>query len=76
MKMIDLHEIKTRFTYHRPIEQTYKDMDRIRIKGFRFAESLLAWLPPSRERSIALRKIEEAVHWAQAAVLRKEAEKG
>jgi len=72
---MDLHELKIRFTYHRPTEKLYKLLDQVRIKGFRFAEVLITMLPESRERSIAVRKIEEAVFWAQAALTRNEADR-
>jgi len=72
---MDLHELKVRFTYHRPTEKLHNLMDRIRVKGFRFAEVLITMLPESRERSIAVRKIEEAVFWAQAALTRQEADR-
>lgn len=70
----DLSEIlNNRFMYHEP-----KDDDQVlrykEIRGFgkRFAELIHNACPKSREKSLAMTKIEEAVMWANASIARNE----
>lgn len=67
-------ELLNRFTYHKPIEE-YNQPQRyegIRNTGFVLAKMIMQSVPESREKSIALTKIEEAVMWANAAIARNE----
>ena len=63
-------EIQNRFTYHAPKEGQPEIYEEIR-KG---AKSLVFFIdakcPDSREKSLAVTKIEEAVFWANAAIAR------
>lgn len=60
------------FTYHPPKEGQPEKYEAIRDEAKLFAALLLDLCPDSRERSIAIRKIEEATMWANAAVARNE----
>ena len=73
--MMDIREIKKRFTYHHPGDLVAALADRIRVKAFRFAELLITMVPESRELSIAIRKLEEVVFWATAALIREESDR-
>jgi hypothetical protein len=70
---VDFEDLVTRFTYHAPKDQSQKDRyEYLRGIGHGFAESISKNCPPSRERSLALTKLEEAVMWANAAIARNE----
>ncbi|OUA88835.1 DUF7681 family protein [Bacillus thuringiensis] len=63
-------QIKKNFTYHPPKEgQTEKFVD-IRNEALHFANLLDGSCPNSREKSLALTKLEEAVFWANASIAR------
>ena len=67
-------DINNRFTYHPPIQEL-NQADRygeIREEARMFALMLTNECPESRERSLAITKLEEAVFWANAAIARNE----
>lgn len=65
-------EIETRFTYHPPkAGQNAKYVD-LRASAKEFATLVVKLCPASREQSLALTKIEEAVMWANSAIARRE----
>lgn len=64
--------IEKAFTYHQPRESQVKRYTDIRAQGKYFAQLVSCYCPPSREASLALTKIEEAVMWANAAIARNE----
>jgi hypothetical protein len=70
----DLKRLDKDFTYHRPNELQPARYEEIRADGKAFAKMLLMDCPRSRELSVALTKIEEAVFWANAAIARNEAQ--
>lgn len=63
-------QIEKAFTYHAPREGQPEVYVEIRQKAKEFACTVLALCPDSREQSLALTKIEEAVMWANAGVAR------
>ena len=67
-------EIARRFTYHPPVGDQQGRYMAIRDTGRSFAELILGNSPPSREQSLAITRIEEAVMWANAAIARREGE--
>ncbi len=67
------HDLGKRFTYHPPHGTQQKRYELIREKAGTFASSLEGVCPPSRELSLALTKLEEAMFWANAAIARNEA---
>ena len=68
----DDKELKKRFTYHAPNLGQQQRYIRLRDYAKNFAELVMEYCPESRERSLALTKIEEAVMWANAAIARRE----
>ena len=64
------NELEKRFTYHAPREGQPKIYETIRYAVKVLAYDLTNYCPPSRELSLALTKLEEAVFWANAAIAR------
>jgi len=69
--MID-KEIEKRFTYHPPKEGQPKKYEKLRESGKELAYLITNLCPDSREKSLAMTKLEEAVMWANAAIARNE----
>ena len=59
-----------RFTYHPPREGQHLTYEQIRDTAKSFAFLLCGLCPNSRERSLALTKLEEVVFWANASIAR------
>ena len=64
-------EIELRFTYHSPNPVQTQHYTVIRGRAKRLAETFAALCPDSRERSLAITKLEESVMWANAAIARR-----
>ena len=64
--------LKKDFTYHPPVPNQLPRYEKIRDHAKAFAAVLLENCPPSRERSLALTHLEEAVMWANASIARNE----
>lgn len=67
-------ELANRFTYHPPIA-AFKQAERyenIRQEAHNFAQYLNEVVPDSRELSLAITHLEEAVYWANAGIARHE----
>ena len=60
------------FTYHSPDGDQADRYLVIRGEAKKLAETIVKLTPPSREQSVALTKLEEAVFWANAAIARNE----
>lgn len=69
-------DLDNRFTHHPPFGDQPRRYRQIRELGRMFAEAAGELCPRSRERSLALTKIEEAVMWANAAIARNETAPG
>jgi hypothetical protein len=65
-------DIGNRFTYHAPKEGQPERYADIRASAQALAHQLDIECPPSREKALALTKLEEAVMWANAAIARNE----
>jgi hypothetical protein len=65
-------QIEEAFTYHSPKEGQLERYAKIRSLVKVVAESIDELVPNSREKSLALTKLEEAVFWANAAIARNE----
>jgi len=63
-------DLDNRFTYHAPRDGQPEVYQAIRDQGKRLAELIEQEAQESRERSLAITKIEEAVMWANAAIAR------
>lgn len=60
------------FTYHKPKNDQPKRYETIREYGKFLATQIIENSPNSRERSLALTNVEQAVMWANAAIARNE----
>ena len=65
-------ELENRFTYHAPKGNQADRYGLIRAAGLELAAFIDVQCPESREKSLALTKIDEAVMWANAAIARRE----
>jgi hypothetical protein len=64
--------IARNFTYHPPAGDQPRRYQRLRELGHHVAMVINDECPESREKSLALTKLEEAVMWANAAIARNE----
>jgi hypothetical protein len=65
-------EMDKRFTYHAPKGDQPERYVSLRNKARELAEMIVSLCPESRERSLALTKVEESVFWANASIARRE----
>lgn len=65
-------EIERKFSYHAPKEEQQQRYDAIRYKAKMLTAYINEYCPDSREKSLAITKIEEAVMWAYASIARNE----
>lgn len=63
-------EIRNRFTYHKPVDGQEWMYQSIREAGKTLAGLIDLLCPDSREKSLAITKVEEAVMWANASIAR------
>lgn len=68
----DIDYMEKIFTYHQPKDDQPKRYEAIRNKAKEMACMLNDLCPESRERSLALTKLEESVMWANASIARNE----
>jgi len=66
------NDLTNRFTYHAPKDGQPEKYVAIRDKAHELATLITDLSVSSRERSLALTKIEEAVFWANAGIARNE----
>lgn len=69
---LQVQTIENNFKYHKPSSEQALRYVRIQDQGKSMALEIVDKCPPSRERLVALTKIEEAVMWANAAIARNE----
>jgi len=65
-------EIMKRFTYHAPTQGQPELYESIRHVARDFATCINDLCPESREKSLAMTKLEESVMWANASIAREE----
>lgn len=65
-------DIEKNFTYHAPKPDQANRCETIRLYGALAAKIIDNLCPESREKSLAMTKLEEAVMWANAAIARNE----
>ena len=70
--MLTPDELDARFTYHCPTDEQAKKYTSIRGRARAFAELIDVLCPESREKSLALTKLDEVVMWANASIARRE----
>ena len=63
-------QIEKAFTYHAPKDGQPEKYQTVRSKAKELAYLINETCPASRERSLAMTKLEEAVMWANAAIAR------
>lgn len=66
----DNAELHRRFTYHAPTPESVPKFLHVRANGQAMASVVMQHCPPCPERDEALRKIEEAIMWANAGIAR------
>jgi hypothetical protein len=64
--------LENRFTYHPPKEGQAQKYELIRGTALNLAHLIDDLAPESREKSLAITKLEEVVMWANAAIARNE----
>jgi hypothetical protein len=69
---IGAKELDTRFTHHPPKGDQTERYSAIRDQAKKLAEKIVYSTPESREQSLAITKLEEAVMWANASIARNE----
>jgi len=65
-------DIESRFTYHAPKGNQPERYGLIRDFGKQFARDINVLCPDSREKTIALTKLDEVIMWANASIARNE----
>ena len=65
-------DIDNRFTYHAPKGDQAARYEKLRDSAKVLAVFIFENCPDSRERSLALTKLEEAIMWANASIARNE----
>lgn len=68
--MIPPEDIENRFTYHPPTEEQVGVYALIRGECHELADFLNLMCPDSREKSLAMTYLEDAVMWANASIAR------
>lgn len=67
--MVDRHELEDRFRYHPPANgEVVESHQWVRANCLTLASTLNDVLPESREKSLALTAVQEAMMWANAAI--------
>jgi hypothetical protein len=72
--MTQMEDLENRFMYHKPFGTQPTRYVLIRGAARDLAEEIVKSTPISREQSLALTHLEEAVFWANAAIARNEKE--
>lgn len=67
---MDDNDLKNRFTYHAPKPGQPEVYQEIRDNAYDLASLIDGRAPDSREKSLAITHLEEAVMWANAAIAR------
>lgn len=64
--------LEVAFTYHRPFGDQPARYEDLRESGLCLAHIIENYCPPSRERTNAIERVEEAIFWANASIARNE----
>jgi hypothetical protein len=65
-----MDDLMHRFTYHAPKGNQSAQYEEIRNEARLFAVTISDLCPESRERSLAITRLEEAVFWANSSIAR------
>ena len=66
--MITSDQIENSFTYHPPKGDQQERYVDLRMKAKQLAQTIVNSTKPSREQSLAITKLEEAIMWANKAI--------
>jgi hypothetical protein len=66
------YNLETNFTYHAPFGDQPERYNQLRSQARSLADTILNLTPQSREQSLALTNLEQAIFWANAAIARNE----
>ena len=66
------YNIENNFQYHAPKGSQQTRYEELRQYAKELAKRIIALCPDSREKSLALTKLEESVMWANASIARNE----
>lgn len=69
-ELMDVNDLSNRFTYHPPTLEQAVVYPEIRAAGLLLATLMNNYCPDSRELSLAITHVEEAVMWANASIAR------
>jgi len=69
---MDSQDLERRFTYHPPKDDQPRRYEHLRSLGWQLAADINAACPESREKSLAITHLEQAIMWANAAIARNE----
>ena len=69
---MDIKDLENRFTYHAPKEGQPKKYETLRNLGKDLAMLINMECPDSREKSLAITKLEEVIFWCNASIARNE----
>lgn len=69
---MDFKDLTNRFTYHAPTPVQAEHYHDIRAEALKFAIVIADLCPESREKSLAITHLEQAVMWANASIARNE----
>lgn len=68
---MDAKELETRFTYHSPKDGQLAKYTDLRDSAKALAQKISEMVPESREQSLAITALEEAIFWANAGIARR-----
>lgn len=68
------YPLENNFTYHKPFGNQAERYQQLRDGAKALAQQIILQTPESREQSLALTNLEQAVFWANAAIARNENE--
>lgn len=66
--------LKDSFTYHRPFGNQPERYEALRAKAYELARMIQDCCPPSAETTLAIRKVEESIMWANKSIACNETE--
>ncbi len=69
---MNAEDLRKRFTHHAPKPGQSERYQSLRDQAIDLAAEIIILCPDSRERSLAITKLEESVMWANAATARNE----
>ena len=72
LAQVQINHLANVFTYHAPKEGQPEKYRQLRSMAKQLATTYYELVPESRERSIALTKLEESIMWANSGIARNE----